>query len=1467
MKTQISRNTFAPEKRFSGIYQQMGRMLPDADWNELSELVKERLNEAMKDVVGSGTPRGRGLVKRLPGPPADLCELRWGHAYVDGIPAQVRPAGPTFDPDGIVFEYANQADFPSPPPLPSGDYKLYLDVWERAVTSLEDGALRDPGLHGADTCTRTQTMAQIKWCPLGADPEDPDRNPPVGNAPLTLTLRAGTAGDDPCDPCAEAMELQDRTGNYLFRVEVHDVTYDAAGAPDGLTLKWSAENGAEQYAITATPPGFASADFAYEFHSGKAENFATEKHLGFHLETDAAWAPARGSLVSGYPEFPPAGFSLVRRWDGFCRLIRTGATWSLAAVADPGSDRGAALSAASAADAHGHFQGGAQVRLSLDLLLLDLDPQDHVLLAGDYWTAAVREAVHESGDVVLDAGAPQGIVHHYLTVAQVVGGQTFAWAGPGCKALEFPPLTDIKAADVCYDGSGCDRSGATTVQEAIDFLCKERDLAWHNKHLHGWGIVCGLEVECGPDTLAPAGGGAAQRHRVRIRPGYALDCEGHDIVLEETLTLNMMAKIAEYETEHGEALIQNGQGTVCLVLERNAAGEAAIRLTPYDPADSDWASLLDGTLLKDVFDDCVGDLLEALKDELQPAGEGESGENGEPLVSAQRKKLTTLLNLVWQLWDSQNGRAIFLSKREHDILRAFYLRLQELLQSKTFCGMFKGDEFPEYPFPDTRMDTFFGKGGHDKLLLDSGNGKAYTYGGGVDTIHVYDLKSGELAAAVKMPAGEGAEVTALALSPSGKRLYAAAQVRQVDTVFATADISGFKFSWSRVAVICDLLFDTFILDPGDEELIFATALGKGVYYLRPDALLNEAKPNPVPVFAFPATGHLVLDEERRRLYAGATSVAGEFDLYNRVVMLNLALPTETANNLPPTGTIALLTAAGAPRQGRDGLALGGKGVTRLFVAVDAGGGFSKQVWTYDVSNFVSGNFNAAPAVLQTDETTLRLRFHSKADRLLLSLEDSHRLQAISPSGTNVAVARIPAQINPIALAVDPESGDVYALNYASNTLSRIPQAEIPVTDVFLNELSDYRDDVLLAYYTLFGSLLQYLKDCFCHHLLVKNPTCGEDDIIYLGCVDIRESQVYKICNFSKRHYVKSFPTVGYWLSLVPIIPMLKKTVEKFCCSIIPSFFSKHQDKVLGGPKAAYSGNLNADNAAAVSASKPLVSGAQTRAAVATFNRTDFKAETRTLAKRANVYKTLGTDAAVEAAQSRAPARGKVGKAQLVGNSVPEAQAELTRKGVKIQDVVEYDGKNASSLIADFAKTPPRLSDGDSVVLYKKDDKVLFYAIKEASAGAPLSVSAKAELQDFERRKSELENTISLREELNKMHAEVKSVRAEREAEAEALGRLGAQREALKLELGKMQADFQGLSVMHRELALEISKGRPVTDIAGITPEINEHLRDLGVRSVEDLSKAKPGALTKTGTLSANRASTLIKSAQERLNPQ
>lgn len=53
----------------------------------------------------------------------------------------------------------------------------------------------------------------------------------------------------------------------------------------------------------------------------------------------------------------------------------------------------------------------------------------------------------------------------------------------------------------------------------------------HNRFLHGWGVVCGLEVTPDPIQLAP--------WRIQIGAGYALDPWGNDIHVAEPIQLNL----------------------------------------------------------------------------------------------------------------------------------------------------------------------------------------------------------------------------------------------------------------------------------------------------------------------------------------------------------------------------------------------------------------------------------------------------------------------------------------------------------------------------------------------------------------------------------------------------------------------------------------------------------------------------------------------------------------------------------------------------------------------------------------------------------------------------------------------------------------------------------------------------------------------------------------------------------------
>jgi hypothetical protein len=321
MKTEISRDSHQPNKRYSGVYQQQGRMLTDADWNELVEILKGRLNESLKDVVGSneggigGTPRHRALKIVDDGG----IKIHPGHVYVNGVAAQL--------PGDTDIVYDAQLDFPSPPTLPN-NYVLYADVWERTVTHLMDEHLRDKGLHGADTCTRKQAMVQVKGCPNTVDPEQPEQNPAKGDAELTVTLLAKTTQPDPCDPCVSELDVESKIGNYLFRVEVHDVKGDASN-PSEITMKWSSENAAEQFKASATkeemPVGYVDNKYVYELF-----NETSEKHLGVHLVTDTAF-PVRDILRKDYPATVPAGFDFVRRWDGYAtfRWNTTNLEWGL----------------------------------------------------------------------------------------------------------------------------------------------------------------------------------------------------------------------------------------------------------------------------------------------------------------------------------------------------------------------------------------------------------------------------------------------------------------------------------------------------------------------------------------------------------------------------------------------------------------------------------------------------------------------------------------------------------------------------------------------------------------------------------------------------------------------------------------------------------------------------------------------------------------------------------------------------------------------------------------------------------------------------------------------------------------------------------------------------------------------------------------------------------------------------------
>ena len=472
MKTQIPRVSHQPERHYSGVYEQMGRMMDAADWNELVEILKRRQREALNNAVHSGTPRdgGAAIVQAGPG---DVPQIRAGYAYAEG------ELGLVDSDDGVgvggILDFERQAAFPDPPSLPAdlADVRFYVDIWDRTVLSIEDPELRDPGLHGADTCTRTERMAQVKWCSTDIDPESPTENPNHGDANLRLSLRSRRATPDPCDPCADEIDLNARVGNYLFRLEVHDVQGDAAD-PTQLTLKWSVENAAEQHPVGEEPADFSADAWVYEFYNRSADS-----HLGVHHVP--GFTPTRGELHESYPAVPPAAMPHVRRWDGYIQLERDGGAWvvSVDGNGDPvGREKASELREAVVPDAPGEFTIGASLELALETMMLELRLEGSTFVAGDYWHGMVREAIHDTGAVILAATPPQGIVHRYLRIADFDAAETLIDPidsdNPRWRQLHFPPLSNMRATDVGYATqcqSGLFGPEHDTVKKALDQVC------------------------------------------------------------------------------------------------------------------------------------------------------------------------------------------------------------------------------------------------------------------------------------------------------------------------------------------------------------------------------------------------------------------------------------------------------------------------------------------------------------------------------------------------------------------------------------------------------------------------------------------------------------------------------------------------------------------------------------------------------------------------------------------------------------------------------------------------------------------------------------------------------------------------------------------------------------------------------------------------------------------------------------
>lgn len=1367
----LTRSTFDPTQHFSGVRMQQGRVQLDADWNEQLDIADRRDRADVVDTVGpAGAPKAHGGFRVAVVDDGTDLLISPGRMWVDGtmceIAAEVVSAEPVGDRvslatllldgrslavhdwveltggDGStwttrlravetpartvtlaatppapltapvrlrrVSSYTTQPDLPeaphttrpdaaSPPVLaaPDGTYLAYLDVWQRSVGALEAPHIREQALGGPDTTTRTRTVQQVRLLELPGAPADlgcrsdlspwtgPALAPPTG----TMAARAQQSSQSTIDLCTPTPAGGFRgLENQLYRVQVHDVT--ANGDP---VVVWSRDNASVVTTWTGSvgnelTVGDIGKDAVLGFAAGQWVELIDEGRIlagtpgsfvrvlgaaGTTITIDAA--TATGPIDHG--EFTH-GVALVRRWDSPGPVVAALGEWL-------------------------ELEDGVQIRFS----------SAGTFRPGDYWLVAARTATADVEWPRDDEGAPQprpplGIEHAWAPLAVVridAGGTTVT----DCR-VRFPSLTALTAEDVSFANDTCALPGAGNVQQALDRLCEARDLRRHHRLLHGWGIVCGLAVHCGPN---PTG----ERRHVTVRSGTAIDVDGNDLDLTQDTTIDVMSKIEDLLQTDPTVLDDAGDGDVCLRVETDDALQVGFGIAKLGVSSNDAATLLQGTLLLDFYNDCIKSLHDWLRDQLvQPDGD-------QSPASPARQRLAVLTNLVAQPLNPKSGRNIHVSAREDELLQTFYAGLRERLQSETFCAMFEGARTPPaHPSELTGIDTIFGTGSHTRLRVRPGGTEAYTVGAGlsplkpVGLINRYDLRQGRLVARIDPIAGKEVEpgvradtdsgsgaVTDVAFSQDGKLIFATIPTRsEDDTVFRVGEIAAGTIRWRPPVTICGVKLVTLATTAADPDFVYAIGLrkvtstsgntsvvrwhGKGIYRINPAAVDPNIEPLAIPDF-FPV-GHL---EIAATGVAVATAVRADQPVtaYDQLVQLTL----------PPGAARATLPRIDLPSSGNDDLTItmvDGR-IPLAYVVVNRGQ--DKVVIGREVGN--GAQIGGDDAVVQQGPGAVRLL--GLGESVAVTLADSYGAKLVGARDAALVNGHfVPLQVGPISAAfVAQRTGRLqraYVLNYVSNTVSAIDVRLLqPDARFDLAALAAYRKAMLEAYADLLAGFVQYVKDCFFDHFVVRCPQPTGDEVIELACISIRGKQVYKVCNFSRRRYVKSFPTVEYWLSAVPVLPALKLAFSTLACQVLAPTFAKFE---VGD---------DGDDRVSVHQLQQLLAWAQSG---------DLLGRARELRSRAGAT-TTAAGFALSRMTPSPPAGPTVVGSDLVGQRGEQAAGLLVERGLSVQRA-PFTGTVAAGSLADVANLVRQPAPGDQVTLFEDDDGAVrhFTVTKGGAAG-------------------------------------------------------------------------------------------------------------------------------------------------------
>lgn len=437
MKGDFTRNTFDPDKHFLRVLMQQGRVQLDSDWNEQASILLHYLQTLAADLIGPyAGPAGADWGFEVQGGSNGDFAIGKGRYYVNGILCENEKEDIT---------YLKQTNYPlsaKDSKLDRDNYVVYLDVWERHISYVEDDDIREKALNGADTATRSKVIWQVKVYPL----TDLDVDCKKGSLLLTNNLLVlsqvcmsakAKQAKSPTQPCLTEPDAQYRGAeNQLYRIEIHDDNFyiDEEGKPIirdpekfPPTFKFSRENGSVIFPIKDIP-GDATSDTV----SVELEHLGCDDKLGLVVDDWVEFIDDRIDLCNkAMPLFQVQAIDKVNR------------TVTLLGTADVNLDinkhpflRRWDQKNANKVNADGviNLTTGEWIKLEDGIEVKFNKDEAALVRRGDYWLISARQITgdvewpkitNEDGVVIKDSNdnpvpkaiPPMGTLHYYAPLA------------------------------------------------------------------------------------------------------------------------------------------------------------------------------------------------------------------------------------------------------------------------------------------------------------------------------------------------------------------------------------------------------------------------------------------------------------------------------------------------------------------------------------------------------------------------------------------------------------------------------------------------------------------------------------------------------------------------------------------------------------------------------------------------------------------------------------------------------------------------------------------------------------------------------------------------------------------------------------------------------------------------------------------------------------------------------------------